>query len=143
MQHAGSDSYRIGARDGVLRIERHGPEPWGKVVQAIPAAALVGRTLEFSAELRGELAPPGERFVTPSGLVAVVHGAPPGAPAILGETVLGQRLGEPELGEGRHGWKVQRLRLEVPEGASRIELGLILGHQGWIELRHPALRPLP
>lgn len=143
LQHAGPDSYRMSARDGVLRIERHGPEPWGKVIQTIPVGELGGRTLEWSAEVRGVLRAPAERFVSPSGLTAILIGRPPGAPLALGEGVLDNLSGQPELSPGEHPWTLQRIRIAVPEGASRLEVGLILGHEGWIELRRPSLRILP
>lgn len=143
LQHAGPDSYRMSAAEGVLRIERFGPEPWGKVVQSVKVEELAGRTLEWSAEVRGELRMPAERFVTASGLTAVLIGRPPGAPVALGEGVLANHSAQPELPEGTLPWTIQRLRIPIPEGARRLEVGLILGHEGWIEIRRPSLRILP
>lgn len=143
LQHAGPDSYRAQASQGVLRIERFGPEPWGKVVQTVAVGEFTGRTLEWSGEIRASLRMPAERFVTPSGLFLVLIGRAPDSPIILGESVLKNITGEPELAAGDHPWISQRVRVTIPEGASRMEVGLILGHEGWIELKNPRLRVLP
>ncbi len=48
----------MSAAEGVLRIERFGREPRGKVVQSVKVEELAGRTLEWSAEVRGSSACP-------------------------------------------------------------------------------------
>jgi hypothetical protein len=138
-QHGGEMSYRYDIGDGVLTIERFGPEPWGQATQLIDPAALHGATLEFSAEVSGSFELGEGRMVQASGIGARVLGYPPGVPLLGARHIMLVVDGEPEFGPGELAWTRQSLRFEVPEGATDIEVAIRLGMEGYLRVRGPSL----
>ncbi len=138
-QHGGEVSYQFTVADDVLTIERTGPEPWGQATQRIDPAEVVGRLLEFSAELSGTIEATPEEQVQVTGIGVRVMGYPPGLPVIAGRHIMVVADGEPELGPGTHPWLRQTIRFEVPEGATDIEVSIRLGMAGSLRVRAPSL----
>lgn len=138
-QHAGETSYRFHFESGVLRIQRIGPEPWGQVRHRIDAEALVGRTLEFSAELSGNFSASGQRQTSTTGLGVQVLGYKAGIPRIAGKRTLYTAEGEPSISPYCIGWTPQSVRFDVPAGATDILLSIRLGMYGTLSVRGPRL----
>jgi hypothetical protein len=131
--HATTGSYRFETGDGVLRIERVGPEPWAQAVQSLDAKPLIARRLAFTAEI--ELSQSAED----SGIGVRVRGYKPGFPRSLGKSILLTARSEAGIAGG---WQPHRVEFEVPAGATRIELSLRHAGNGVLRARNPSLRPL-
>ena len=138
-QHAGENSYRFHFESGVLRIERIGPEPWGQVKHRLDAEPLVGRTLEFSAELSGNFSESEQRQISKTGLSVRVLGYKAGIPRIAGKSILVIAHGVPAIRPNCFGWTPQSVRFDVPEGATDIEVSIRLGIHGTLSVRGPRL----
>lgn len=141
-QHGGDVSYVFSSADGVLSIERTGPEPWGQAVQRVDARDLQGRSVEFSAEISGSFKEDAERQVQATGVGARVLGYPPGIPRMAGRHIMAFADGAPEIGPGTHPWTRQTLQIDVPEGATDIEVSIRLGMHGTLRARGPSLKVL-
>lgn len=138
-QHAGERSYRFYSDGGMLVVERVGRERWGQAIQTLSAAGLAGRTLEFSAEVSGELDDDSGTPSSPTGLGVRISGMRPGMPAALGVTILSTLSAEPAIGAGEHAWTVQKVVFEVPESATEIQLSVRLTLDGTLRVRNPRL----
>lgn len=143
IQHAGEPSYLFTVRDGVLRIERVGSQPYGKVIQVLPAEKLRGKTLAFSAELSGNLEPldnPSVPWADATGLEVIVKGySGKKALRMLGKRVLLNATSEPGLTPGELDWTRQRVVFQVPEQATDVVVGIRLVLNGVLEARSPSL----
>lgn len=143
VQHGGESSYLFGARNGVLRIERVGTQPYGQVVQVLPAEKLRGKTVEFSADLSGELESinnPSVPWADHTGLSIIVKGYSTNPRMrMLGKRVLLESRSEPGLAPGSHDWTHCRVVVKVPEQATEIEVGIRLVLNGVLKARSPAL----
>jgi len=139
-QHAGDTSYRLEVSEGTARIERTGLEPWGVLSQTLPADALVGKTLEWSAELSGEL---DDRYGPPfeaTGLVVSVTGFGPNDLPMMGTRHLLTLASEPGLPTGALTAERHRLRFQVPEGRElELRVGVQLTRGGVLQIRAPSL----
>jgi len=140
--HANHGSYRWTSAQGVLAVERIGPEPWGKAFQMHEVSQWVGRTVEFSAELSGELRTGEQPVITPSGISLQIHGLPSGGHRLLGQTVLQVVEGQPELPGGAFDFQPQRLQVTIPDGARELEIIVQLGHYGILRARRLSLTPI-
>lgn len=143
IQHGGDDSYHMTTSDGVLRIERIGEEPWGQLVQRLSAEDLRGKTLEFSAELSGDLKKiknPKERLANKTGLGVIVKGFP-GSHRLrtLGKSILLTLTSESDLSAGEHDWKRHSIVFTVPEGATDIQVAIRMTNGGVLKARGPRL----
>ena len=141
-QHAGERSYRFDTDGGTLIIERVGRERWGQAVQTLSAAGLAGRTLEFSAEVSGELGDEAGAPSSPTGVGVRISGMRPGMPAALGVAILSTFPGEPAIGVGDHDWTVQSVVFDVPDTATEIQLSFRLTLDGKLRVRNPRLIPV-
>lgn len=139
IQHTGEPSYRFETEGETLVIERVGRERWGQAIQTLPAAGLVGRTLEFSAEVSGRLSDQSGAPSSPTGVGVRISGMRPGMPAALGVAILSTLPGKPAIGVGDHDWTDQRVVFEVPEAATEIQLSLRLTLDGTLRVRNPRL----
>ena len=139
VQHTGQPSYRFDTDGRTLLIERVGRERWGQAIQTLPADGLAGRTLEFSAEIAGQLDDHSGPPSSPTGVGVRISGMRPGMPAALGVAILSSLPGQPEIGVGRHDWTEQRVVFEVPESATEIQLSLRLTLDGTLRVRNPRL----
>src|SRR5690606_12635684 len=75
-QHANHSSYTLMAAEGVVTIARIGDEPWGILRQAFGAQEvepLLGKTLEFSADISGEFTDEYGEPMEPPGLTVRVR----------------------------------------------------------------------
>lgn len=140
-QHAGERSYVLSIEDGVATLKRVGIEPWGQITQTLPADAYAGKTLEWSAELEGELDDSyGEPFQA-SGLSVSVTGLAPGDLPMMGARHLLTQSTDPGLPAGVLERGRQRLQFVVPAGSDlKLQVSVILTRGGYLRARNPQLR---
>lgn len=140
-QHAGERSYVLSIEDGAATLERVGIEPWGQITQTLPADAYAGKTLEWSAELEGEL---DDRYGEPfqaSGLSVSVTGLGPGDLPMMGARHLLTQSTDPGLPAGVLERGRQRLQFVVPAGSElKLQVSVILTRGGYLRVRNPQLR---
>lgn len=139
IQHAGRRSYSFESDNSILVIERIGPERWGQAIQTLSAAGRHGMTLEFSAEVSGDLDDASGAPSSPTGLGVRISGLRPGMPAVLGPSVLSAMSATPEIGPGKLEWTRQRVVFQVPEHATEIQLSVRLTLDGMLRIRNPRL----
>ncbi|WP_157497595.1 hypothetical protein [Gilvimarinus chinensis] len=145
-QHASNPSYSYSSNGEVLRLERTGTEPWGKVFQRFrgeEVLPLLGKTLEFSAEIRAELNDDYGSAMEPPSLMAWAKGFRKGTPPLLGKsTLVSEKALLPEL-PGEYGWKHYAVTFSLPPETSvsqvELEFSLVLTTGGALEMRGPAL----
>lgn len=138
-QHSGEPSYSFEAVEGVLTIKRIGNEPWGRINQRISARGLAGKTLVFSADVRGNLQPQPNPEHNPTGLSVQIKGVPKGMPKMMGTVTLLTVDAEPALAPGEHPWTTQSIIFDVPENAISLEVVVTLGAPGELQVRGPRL----
>jgi len=148
IHHASNDSYRLTVSDGVARIERVGHEPWARLAQEIDreaAAAVAGRRMVFSADLRARL---DDRVygkpIEPSGLMVRVWREPAGGNNPMRAMVAApkSRIERSPLAADAHipDWQRHSIEFDVHANVSRIEVSVILATGGRLEIRAPSLR---
>jgi hypothetical protein len=131
-QHTGVRSFATSVEDGRFDFSRIGNEPWGIVRQKITDPLLSGRTVRYSADLKGDV----------SDLVTHGFGAKSGLYLRYGQgraTILAEH--EPNVGQ----WDWQRVELEVrvPEGFDYVEVGFLYqGGEGVLSARAPKVELL-
>jgi hypothetical protein len=132
IQHAGPTSYtftidkdapRSGAQS--LRIDNVGPEPFGTLYQVLPAVALRGKTLRFSAWLRTRDAK-GNGFGRGAGLKLQT---------MRGGYIVDNAQMRMDAVAGTTDWARYELHLKVGATADQIEVGVTLFGPGtaWID----------
>lgn len=140
-QHVGEPSYELRFGNGMIRILRTGSQPWGILQQHMHADEWAGKTLEFSAELSGELDDRWGPPMQPTGLTVTVMGFGPQDMPMMGKRHLLVRESEPGLDAGSHDWQRLAIRFEVPEGRElELLVGLLLTRGGELAIRNPSLR---
>ena len=131
-QHTGNRSFATTVEDGRINFSRIDDEPWGIVSQKITDPLLSGRTIRYSADLKGDV----------SDLVTHGFGAKSGLYLRYGQgraTILAEH--EPNIGQ----WDWQRFELEVrvPEGFDQVYVGFIYqGGEGVLSARAPKVELL-
>lgn len=144
-QHSGDRSYVSTVSDGVLIIERIGPEPWGQVIQTVPAEPLRGKRAEFSVELAGDLKlanDPSGRWSNDTGLGVVVKGYRNRSLSMLGKAELVRAKMNPGMQPGAHDWRRYKLVFDVPENATDVQVEIRLTLSGVLRARGPRLVPV-
>ena len=131
-QHTGNRSFATTVEDGRINFSRIDDEPWGIVSQKITDPLLSGRTIRYSADLKGDV----------SDLVTHGFGAKSGLYLRYGQgraTTVAEH--EPNVGQ----WDWQRVALEVrvPEGFDQIKVGFVYqGGEGVLMAKDPKLELL-
>ena len=131
-QHTGNRSFATTVEDGRINFSRIDDEPWGIVSQKITDPLLSGKTVRYSADLKGNV----------SDLVTHGFGAKSGLYLRYGQgraTILAEH--EPNVGQ----WDWQRVALEVrvPEGFDQIKVGFVYqGGEGVLSARAPKVELL-
>ena len=131
-QHTGTRSFATTVEDGRVNFSRIDDEPWGIVSQKITDPLLSGKTVRYSADLKGDV----------SDLVTHGFGAKSGLYLRYGQgraTILAEH--EPNIGQ----WDWQRVALEVrvPEGFDQIKVGFVYqGGKGVLSARAPKVELL-
>jgi hypothetical protein len=135
IQHTGEKSFAVAIGDGVLSIDKVGPEPWFLYRQRLPAQELAGERVVFSADLRllGRAAGGPERVGQAGGLKLAAASA--GRSGLR----LEQRLAD---GEAAAQWQPLRIIAEVPRYTDTLELSFFHESDGVLEVRSPALQVL-
>lgn len=140
-QHAGDASFSMDVGAGEVRLRRFGVEPWGTIEQTHSVDSLVGKTLEWSAELSGELGESrGEPFDS-SGLSVSVMGFGPNDLMMMGARHLLTLSSDPPLSTGPVERRRYSIRFVVPEGSElELKVALQLTRDGELRMRAPSLR---
>lgn len=140
-QHAGEASFEMRVEGNEVSLRRIGVEPWGTIEQAMPADALVGKTLEWSAELWGELGEARGEAFDATGLAVTVMGFGPHDLPMMGARHLLTQSSEPSLSTGPVARQRYAVRFVVPEGRElELKLALQLTRDGELHMRAPSLR---
>lgn len=144
-QHAGDPSYEYRIDMGTMTIRRIDVEPWGKLGQRISLEELEpGETLEFEVEMLPELSEEYGEPMVPTGLEVNVRGYAgnadlPRSPMMGSARLLSERL-PVERVESHPEWAVYTLQFDLPEGATRLEVAVVMSMGGALHLRRPSLR---
>lgn len=128
-QHAGATSFSLTVNDEQLDFTRTGGEPWAIYRQTITDSRLSGRSVRYSAELKGNV----------SDEVTHGFGAKSGLFLRLGPRPDANMADhEPNVGQ----WEWQRVTVEatVPEIFDYVEVGFIYqGGEGMLSAKAPKL----
>ena len=132
-EHSAKGSFSYGAAEGVLTIEQKGLEPWMILTQSQDAGLLAGEVVEFSADLKLDLAAP-ERahgFKLGGGLALLAKNN--------GKLVVNSMLDhEPRM--GIHDWQTARLVVALPMMIDYLRVGFLHQAGGVMLVRNPVLR---
>lgn len=132
-EHSANGSFSYGAAQGVLTIEQKGFEPWMMVTQSPGAGLLAGKVVEFSADLKLDLAAPKR-----------AHGFKQGGGLALlakknGKLVVNSMLDhEPHM--GIHDWQTARVVVALPMMIDYLQVGFLHQAGGVMMVRNPVLR---
>lgn len=146
-QHANTSSFTIAVDDGVVKIVRIGTEPWGVLRQSFRRGAvepLLGKTLEFSAEIAGEFNEEYGEPMEPPGLTVRVRGVRAGSPAMLGVSTLLTASETLDTTSGYLPWRRYTLRFALPD-ADKVrgvdfDLGILMTMGGEMRVRGASLQ---
>jgi hypothetical protein len=140
LQHAGSPSYAITLDSAVRHTGEYsvlstniGPEPFGALVQSLPALPWRGRTLRLSAWLRTE-GVTGNRFG---------KGATLTLQAMSGGYPVAHNHGKESPATGTAEWTRREVALLVPPLAEKIEIGMLHFGPGKVWVDDFAIEALP
>lgn len=131
-QHTGPLSYDFALDSGEkksgtqsLRVTNIGPEPFGSLIQSIPAAGLGGKKLRLTAWVKVSGIPEeGKRT-----------GAVLSLTALRGSAVLASEAMRRRELRGSADWTRHSIELAIPAGAARIDFGAVLQGTGkmWVD----------
>ena len=126
-QHAGDQSFSVQVIDGQLDFERIADEPWAIIVQTITDPRLSGRTVRYSAALKGDV----------SEDVSHAFGAKAGLWLRLGPRP-DANMADHEPNVGQWDWQRVSVEAKVPEVFDSVEVGLLYqGGEGVMSARLP------
>ncbi len=134
LQHVGERSYVVSiADDGVLSIERTGPEPWFVYRQILEATDLAGELVAFSAEMRlvnRPVASP-DRATLPAGLKL----------AALDSGKLRMRAEQPlSAADPPEAWQKVQLIARLPADINNLRLNFYHEAYGVLQVRAPSFQ---
>lgn len=146
LQHAGARSYSISSLNQVLTLERIGDEPWGAVSQSFKRKnlkALLGKTLEFSADISGSFTDEYGEPIKPVSLSVLVEGFPRGAKRMLGAQTLFSKNVPITSSPATLGWQRHYIRFDMPAEkgveVTAVELLFMTTLGGVMKVRGPSL----
>ena len=127
--HGGEPSFDVSVSEGVLKLERTGPEPWMTLRQWVDLGDRQGGTLTLTADLKGDLQsdPPLHSFKHVAGLLL----KPDGARRSL--------MAEHDPNDGTWDWQPVSMSARVPSGAAAVQAGFIHQTGGTLWVRNPRL----
>jgi hypothetical protein len=145
-QHAGQASFTPTYAGGVFTVERTGPEHWFTLTQFVEVGELLGRRLELRVDLKMDSDGEGDiaKHDPGAGLVYRIWGRPFANLPVERQLVQDTFQHEPRL--GTHDWTQVSKVIDVPQNASRMQLGFSLRANGWMSVRNPELHdcgPIP
>jgi hypothetical protein len=140
-QHAGDPSYELRFGGSMIKLLRVGSEPWGVLQQHLDGSDFAGKTLEFSAELAGDLDDDWGPPIQATGLTVTVLGFAPQDVPMMGKRHLLVRGSDPGLPTGSIDWQRHSIRFEVPVGRElELLVGVMLTRGGELRIRNPSLQ---
>lgn len=140
-QHAGEASYELRFGGSMIKLLRVGSEPWGVLQQHLDGSDFAGKTLEFSAELAGDLDDDWGPPIQATGLTVTVLGFAPQDVPMMGKRHLLVQGADPGLPAGAIDWQRHSIRFEVPEGRElELLVGVMLTRGGELRIRNPSLQ---
>lgn len=130
----------------MIALSRAGAEPWGKVTQKFRTAELdnlVGKTLEYSIDVKGEFTGEYGEPIEPTAITVQVCAVKKGKPAMMGSSSL-LFYREPVAETlGLAPWRRYRVQFEVPAPEQArvvgVELSIVMSMGGTLWARNPAL----
>ena len=145
-QHAGRASFEATFADGVFTVRRTGPEHWFTLTQFVEVYGLAGRRLELRTDLKMDTDGEGDiaNHDPGAGLVYRIWGRPFANLPVTRQLVQDTFQHEPRL--GKHDWTLVSKFIDVPENATRMQLGFSLRANGELSVRRPELHdcgPVP
>ena len=129
-QHTGAASFNVTSAQGVLQLERTGPEPWMTYLQWVSIGGKEQGKLIFAAELKGDLS-------SQPRLHAFKHIA--GLWLQPGDSVRSALLAEHEPNEGVWDWQTVSTEADVVPGSKTAVAGFIHQTGGTLSVRNPIL----
>lgn len=138
-QHAGQESFETRFEEGVFTVERTGPEHWLTLTQFVDLDEHRGRRLELRVDLEMDTNGEGDiaRHDPGAGLIYRVWGRPFPNLTVTRQIVQDTFQHEPNL--GTHDWTLVQKFIDVPENATRMQLGFSLRANGRLSVRNPEL----
>ncbi|MEE4175796.1 MAG: hypothetical protein V2I57_16245 [Xanthomonadales bacterium] len=138
-QHAGQASFETRYEAGVFTVERTGPEHWLTLTQTLQLDEQRGRRLELRVDLEMDTNGEGDmaKYDPGAGLVYRIWGRPFPNLTVTRQVVEDTFQHEPRL--GKHDWTLVRKFIDVPENATRMQVGFSLRANGRLSVRYPEL----
>ena len=128
--HTGAPSFSISVVEGVLQLERIGPEPWMTYRQFVDVESKRSGKLVFSAELKGDLQ-------SEPRLHAFKHIA--GLWLQPGDSVRSALVAEHEPNDGIWEWQTVSMEADVMPETKKVVAGFIHQTGGTLWARNPSL----
>lgn len=145
-QHSSNTSYALSLEEQGVVIERTGVEPWGKLRQNFSRAdikPLLGKTLAFSAELKGSFTDEYGEPMEPPALTVLVKGVRKGTPAMMGSSVVLSEKAQMTAVPGEHDWQRYSVTFTLPAAdlvqGTQLEVAILHTMGGKLYARGPAL----
>lgn len=126
-QHAGSGSFRVTTTEGTVRIERIDEEPWMLLKQTVKDDRLLGATLIYRVEMKGE------------GLTGHYGFDPKAGQYTRIGTGGGTKLAAHSPNSGDWQWQTFSQRISLPAAVNRVQVGFIHQTGGVLMARNPSL----
>lgn len=138
-QHAGQVSFTTSNVDGVFTIERTGPEHWFTLTQFVEIDELTGHRLELRVDLKMDTDGDGDiaNHDPGAGLIYRIWGRPFANLPVTRQLEQNTFQHEPRL--GTHDWVMVSKVIDVPENATRMQLGFSLRANGQVSVYKPEL----
>lgn len=131
--HANSKAFSYSAREGTLEITQVGSEPWFLLSQSPEVAALAGKTIEYTAELKLDLTESmhPHKFKLGGGLALL-------AKKNNRNVLRAQLPHEPHM--GTHDWFTARVIAKIPPHTDYLRISFMHQAGGAMQARNPSLR---
>lgn len=138
-QHGNIPSFVVSVEDGVVTIERNGPEPWYNLEQPLDLKDYAGHRMLYRADLKLSLDSENwpHRLEPRGGLQVLIWATSPPPLRSTRLNVNSSAEHTPNLGET--GWFSAHTEFVVPERPKRSIIGLIHQANGSISVKNPAL----
>lgn len=138
-QHGAIPSFLVTADDGIVTVERIGPEPWYNLVQFVDLKSSAGHAMLLEADLKLSLnSDDWPHALEPKGGLQVGIWAL-GEIAMLGPRLTLESVAEHSPNLGETDWFRAQVRFTVPERPQRSRVGLIHQANGSLSVRDIAL----
>lgn len=138
-QHGNIPSFIVSAEEGVVTVDRNGPEPWYNLEQFIDLKQYAGHRMLYQADLKLSLNSENwpHAFEPRGGLQVLIWGKTPTPVRVTRLLVNSSAEHSPNLGETD--WFKAQTYFIVPDSPERSMIGLVHKANGSISAKNPAL----